>query len=238
MYFQRQQTSRELLLLGQLVGLGVGSLLLADAVQPLEGPGLADRLEGLELGHVLGDLHGAGTLDHGLEGHHDVAGQLLGLGELLGGRVTLPGLLGADGEQNHLGLVLLQPLGIQLQGLDALVPGQMSQDDANHPNEINPNQPATVIDGDTDGPGESLAHAGGLDLLQGEATSSALLQVVFWRKSQINIELDKFVLTVSGAGNDGPELAERAGSDLSSLGDTVLATTDLPEGEDDHGKKI
>lgn len=33
-----------------------------DAVEPLEGPSLADSLEGLEVLHLLGNLHSAGPL--------------------------------------------------------------------------------------------------------------------------------------------------------------------------------
>ena len=53
---------------------------------------------------------------------HLSSGQLDSLGHLLGSGVALPGLLGVDGEQDHLGLELLQPLCVQLQRLHTLVP--------------------------------------------------------------------------------------------------------------------
>merc|ERR1712098_946685 len=65
-----------------------------------------------------------------------------------------------NGEQNHLGLVFLQSLGVQLEGLHALVP-------------------APMVHGDTDSPGVLLAQTSGLNLLQGETTAQPLLQVVF-----------------------------------------------------------
>ena len=121
MYFCTFQASNKLLLLGQLISLSVSGLLGPDTVQALEGAGLTDGLERLELGEVLGDGHGAAPLHHGLHGHH-LPGQLHRLGHLLGTGVSLAGLLGAQWEQDQLALVLLQPLGVQLQGLNALVP--------------------------------------------------------------------------------------------------------------------
>ena len=90
-------------------------------MKSLEGPGLTNGLEGLELLHVLGDLHSSGSLDDGLDGHH-LAGQLDSLGQLLSGGVSLAGLLGVEREQDQLGLVFLQALAVQLQGLNTLVP--------------------------------------------------------------------------------------------------------------------
>ena len=60
----------------------------------------------------------------GMQGRLSYLGssQLHSLGHLLGSGVTLPWLLGVDGEQDHLGLELLQPLCVQLQRLHALVP--------------------------------------------------------------------------------------------------------------------
>ena len=37
-----------------------------------------------------------------------------------------------------------------------------------------------MVDSDSDTPGERLAEAGGLDLLEGEAAAGSLLQVVLW----------------------------------------------------------
>ena len=90
-------------------------------MQALEGPGLADGLEGLEVLQVLSKFHSSGSLDHGLD-RHNLSGQLDSLGQLLSGRVSLSGLLGVEREQDQLGLVFLQALAVQLQGLDALIP--------------------------------------------------------------------------------------------------------------------
>ena len=54
---------------------------------------------------------------------HLGASKLHSLGHLLGGGVTLPWLLGVDGEQDHLRLELLQSLRVQLKRLHTLVPG-------------------------------------------------------------------------------------------------------------------
>merc|ERR1719452_396784 len=104
----------DLFLLGELISLGISGLLGPDSVQALEGASLADGLEGLELLQVVGHLHGAGPLDHRLDGH-DSSGQLDSLGKLLSGGITLAWLLGVQGEQDQLGLVLLQALGVQLE---------------------------------------------------------------------------------------------------------------------------
>lgn len=59
-------------------------------------------------------------------GWHNLSRKLGSLGDLLRGSISLLGLLGVQGEQDHLALVLLQPLGIQLQGLNRLVPAQIT----------------------------------------------------------------------------------------------------------------
>ena len=120
-YFKEIFIIDHLFLLVNIVSLCICGLLGPDTVQTLEGAGLTDGLERLELGEVLGDGHGAAPLHHGLHRHH-LPGQLHRLGHLLGTGVSLAGLLGAQWEQDQLALVLLQPLGVQLQGLNALVP--------------------------------------------------------------------------------------------------------------------
>ena len=90
-------------------------------MQALEGPGLADGLEGLEVLQVLSKFHSSGSLDHGLD-RHNLSGQLDSLGQLLSSGVSLAGLLGVQREQDQLGLVFLQALSVQLQRLHALVP--------------------------------------------------------------------------------------------------------------------
>ena len=59
-------------------------------------------------------------------GWHNLSRKLGSLGDLLRGSISLLGLLGVQGEQDHLALVLLQPLGIQLQGLNRFVPAQIT----------------------------------------------------------------------------------------------------------------
>ncbi len=117
-----QRVSLFLLLAGlrEVVGLRLLGLLGADSPEPGDGTGLPDGVEGLELLEVVRELHGArpfGLLGDG----HDRAHQLLGLLEVLLARVALPRLLPVDGEEDQLAAVLLQALGIQLQGLNGLV---------------------------------------------------------------------------------------------------------------------
>ena len=57
---------------------------------------------------------------------HDPALELRGLLALLGGGVSLPRLLGVDGEEDQLRLVLLQPLRVLLERLNRLVPPAMN----------------------------------------------------------------------------------------------------------------
>merc|ERR1719452_385236 len=148
----------DLFLLGELISLGISGLLGPDSVQALEGASLANGLEGLELLQVVGHLHGTSPLDDWLDGH-DCSGQLNSLGKLLSGGISLAWLLGVQGEQDQLGLVLLQALGVQLEGLHALVP-------------------AAVINGDSNGLRVLLAQTSSLQLLKGEAPASPLLEVV------------------------------------------------------------
>ena len=54
---------------------------------------------------------------------HLGASKLHSLGHLLSSGITLPWLLGVDGEQDHLRLELLQSLRVQLKRLHTLVPG-------------------------------------------------------------------------------------------------------------------
>merc|ERR1712173_581835 len=128
MYFCTFHDSNKLLLLGKLISLSVGGLLGPDTVQPLEGACLTDGLEGLEGLHIGSDGHSTRPLVHSL-------------GHLLGGSITLPWLLGVDGEQDHLRLELLQSLRVQLKRLHTLVP-------------------AAVVDSNANGPGELLAQTG------------------------------------------------------------------------------
>jgi len=118
---ETQELLLSLLLLGDLVSLRICRLLGPDAMETLEGPGLSDGLESLEVLHLIRNLHGADPLHDGLD-RHDLAGELGGLGDLLGGGLALLGLLAVQWEQDQLALVLLQPLGVRLQRLNRLVP--------------------------------------------------------------------------------------------------------------------
>merc|ERR1719193_3000311 len=148
----------DLFLLGELISLGVSSLLGPDTVQALVSTSLADGLEGLELLEVVSHLHGADSLDSRLD-RHDSTSKLDSLGQLLSSGISLAWLLGVQWEQDQLGLVLLQTLGVQLQGLDALVP-------------------AAVINSNSNGLGVLLAQTCSFQLLKGESSASPLLKVV------------------------------------------------------------
>ena len=116
----RNLITGHLFLFVDVVGLSVSCPLGSDTSELLEGAGLADSLESFESLHVISDSHGASSLDDGFDRHH-FSSQLHGLGELLGARVSLPGLLRVDGEEDQLALVLLQTLGVKLQRLNTLV---------------------------------------------------------------------------------------------------------------------
>ena len=116
---------------GDVIFFGLSLLLLADTVEPLVSARLSDRLVGLERLHVVRDLHGPDPADGLLEWHDAVAQQLGSLLHVLLGGITLPGLASLDGEQDQLGLVLLQSLHIQLESLHALVATAGVHADAN-----------------------------------------------------------------------------------------------------------
>ena len=92
--------------LRQIVGFSFPGLFGPDSPKASDGACLTDSIEGLELLEVVCDLHGAGSAYDLLNGH-DLADQLAGLLHVLLAGLTLPGLLGVDGEQDQLGLVLL-----------------------------------------------------------------------------------------------------------------------------------
>ena len=106
-------------------------LLGPDTPKPGDGTSLTHTVEGLELLEVVCQLHSALPLNH-LFNRHDLADHLGGLLHILFGSVSLAGLLGVDGEEDELGLVLLQPLYVPLQGFQGFVL-------------------ATVVNADTDG---------------------------------------------------------------------------------------
>merc|ERR1739838_1055127 len=97
------------------------------------------------------------------------------------------------GEEDELRSVFLQTLDVLLKGLNALVA-------------------ATIIDGDTDGPGEVLVETGRFDLFQSEATPESLLLVVLNGR----------------ASDDGPELGGRPRGDLGSESLSRVLAPDLP----------
>jgi len=92
--------------------------------------GLGDGVVGLKVLEVLRQFHGARSLAVGLQ-RHQLAAQLGGLLDVLLRGVALPWLLGLQGEEDELGLVLLESLSVQLQRFDRLVA-------------------ATVVDGNAD----------------------------------------------------------------------------------------
>ena len=114
---------RNLLLLVNVICLSVGSLLGSDSVQTFEGASLSDGLEGLELLEVVSKGHGSGSLDILLDGHN-LSGQLNSLGQFLSAGISLPWLLGVQGEEDELALVFLETLSILLKRLNTLVPGK------------------------------------------------------------------------------------------------------------------
>merc|ERR1712179_601650 len=137
----------DLFLLRELISLGVSSLLGPDSVQALVSTSLADGLEGLELLEVVSHFHGTDPLDSRLD-RHDSTSKLDRLRELLSGGIALAWLLGVKWEQDQLGLVLLQTLGVQLQGLNTLVS-------------------AAVINSNSNGLGVLLAQTCSFQLLKG-----------------------------------------------------------------------
>lgn len=163
-----------------LLGLGFllgGFLTLADQLGLIAG--VSQRAVGVEGLHLLSDStesDGGG----GLGGSDDLTLELGSVGDLLGGGITLLGSTLA-GEDNQASFIFLQALGVQLQGLNALVG-------------------ASVIYGNTNGLGEDLVDAGLLELLQSEATSGSLLEVIFLRRalhkrSEVSIDRARSVLS-------------------------------------------
>jgi len=127
-------------------------------VQALEGASLTDGVERLEVLHVVRDHHSLLSLHNRLE-RHDLSGELGGLADLVRGGLSLPWLLGVEWEEDELALVLLETLGVLLEGLHGLV----------H---------SPVVHGDTDGLGFLLADTSSLELLKSESTAGPLLEVV------------------------------------------------------------
>jgi len=164
-----------------------------EVVEALVGAGLSQRLVGGELGLFLCDgarSFGLNDLGDG----DDVLGQhLRGDIHLLLRGITLMRLGKLLGEEDEFGSVLLEALDILLKRLDAFVA-------------------ATVIDGDSDRPGEVLVEAGGFDLLQSESATESLLLVVLNRR----------------APDDGSELGGGPGSDFGCEGLSRVLPPDLP----------
>ena len=72
----------------------------SDSGKLLEGAGLADGLESLEVLEFISNCHSTSSLDNGLDGHNG-SSKLNCLGKFLWGRISLAWLLGADGEQDQ-----------------------------------------------------------------------------------------------------------------------------------------
>lgn len=141
--WQEFEASHLLLLGGSLVLLGLLSLVALALVAGV-GAGNTESAESvllllglLDLALLLDTLAGDGV---DLEERSNRC-DLLGLLDLLGGRVSLLGGLGVAGEEDELALVLVQPGNILLEGLDGGVL-------------------ATVIDGDTDGESQLAGDLG------------------------------------------------------------------------------
>ena len=86
-----------------------------DSPEPGDGTSLTHTVEGFEFLEVICQLHCALPLNHGCN-WHDLANHLGGLLHVLLSSITLTGLLAVDGEEDQLGIVLLQPLYILLKG--------------------------------------------------------------------------------------------------------------------------
>ena len=74
--------------------------------------------------------------------------------------------------------------------------------------------PAAMVNRNANGASIVLAQSSSLQFLQGEAAASSLLQVVL----------------VCWTVNHWPQLTQRSGSNLSSLGQSLLAAAQLPGG--------
>ncbi len=135
-------------------------LLGANSPELSVGPGLGDGVVGLEVLQLLCQLHGSRSLSVGLGGINlplswlaflmssSEASPFLGFLALMGKRISLAWYS-----------LSLEPLGVQLEGLERLVA-------------------ATVVDGDTDGASHVLADSSGLDFIKSESSSEPLLDVV------------------------------------------------------------
>ena len=104
-----------LLSLGDLISLfSFLGLLGTDAPQLSVGPGLGNGVVSLEVLQLLCQLHGSGSLSIGLQ-WQKLAAQLGGLLNVLLRSISLPGLLGLEGEEDQLSLVFFQTLGVELE---------------------------------------------------------------------------------------------------------------------------
>ena len=114
--------NQQLLLSGlrKVIGFCFLGLLGPDTPEPGNGTSLTYTVEGFELLEVVCQLHGALPLDHLLH-WHNLTDHLGGLLHVLLSGITLAGLLAVDGEEDQLGLILLQPLNVLLQGLQGPV---------------------------------------------------------------------------------------------------------------------
>ena len=164
---------------------------------------------------------GISSLTDILDGHN-LSGDLGGLGDLLLGSVSLLGLLGVQGEEDELALVLLQTLGVELQRLNTLVPGISVRFKEATNRILQQLLLSAVIHGNANGLGVLLAETSSLQLLQGESLAGPDLDVVL----------------VGGAVDSGPQLAQGPGSDAGSLGHTGLVTAELPGGLVEPGLDI
>ena len=114
--------NQQLLLRGlrKVIGFCFLGLFGPDTPQSGDGTSLTHTVEGFEFLEVICQLHCALPLNHGCN-WHDLANHLGGLLHVLLSSITLTGLLAVDGEEDQLGLILLQPLNVLLQGLQGPV---------------------------------------------------------------------------------------------------------------------
>lgn len=203
-----------LFLCRRLVGLVLGAL-LADTHQAGVGAGGTELLVGGLLGGVVGELAlgDGGGVDDGEDGggRLDVGGLLGGL-DVLGRGVALLGRLGLAREEDELALVSLQALDV---GLERLL-GEVL---------------AAGVDRDANGGSELAGNASSLGCVRDLAmTVSSKIPYLQLSKGEATASTHAAVVLDGRAADDGPQLVDGAGSDLSSLGLASIATALLLAG--------
>lgn len=137
----------------------------------------------------------------------EVVSALGGL-DVLGGGVTLLGLAVAAGEEDEALPVLLEALDV---GLEALL-GEVL---------------AARVDGDTDGTGELAGDTGSCDALDAFCAVGKIGHTLQLNERETTAGTDTAVVLDGRAADDGPELVDRPGGYLRSLGNTSIASGGL-----------